>query len=240
MRTSVAPTVARSAGVRRWDGEDRASAGPLRVADGVNPGHPPNVWWRTIDGARRTEYDGGDVEGPLARRRRAGSTVLVLAAMVTAAVELARDHGAGSTPPGSCFFTEIQSNLIGVAASRGSSRTALGQNLVPSSPSAAPRAVYLDGHVLGGGSFLLSDVDVQSATRHGRRLASARRPGAYVVLDWMVDPPTIRAHGARRTRLASSYPLAAWAGLTLVRGAVTAGTRIRSLIRRTVATGRWP
>jgi len=144
---------------------------------------------------------------------RAGSIVLVLTAMVTAAVELA-DHGRFDATRFFAFFT-IQSNLIGVAAFawllvNGARRRS---HALESFRGAA--AVYLTV-TFWVVIFLLSDVDVQLQLAWVDVVLHKVFP-VIVVLDWIVDPPTIRLT-PRDALIWLIYPLV-WTALTLVRGA---------------------
>jgi len=144
---------------------------------------------------------------------RAASVVLVLAAIVAQALELAN---AGVFDPTRYFaFFTIQSNLIGLAAfawllaSRGRPRS---RRLELFRGAAAGYLTVTFFVVI----FLLSGVDVQLQLPWVDFVLHKLFP-VIVVLDWIVDPPTIRL-GYRDALLWLVYPLA-WTGLTLVRGA---------------------
>ncbi len=144
---------------------------------------------------------------------RAGSAVLVFAAMVAQASVLA-DANAFDATRFFAFFT-IQSNLIGVAAfawlvaSRGRTRTR-GLELLRGAA-----AVYLTVTFFVV-IFLLSGVDVQLQLGWVDFVLHKLFP-VIVVLDWVVDPPTYRLT-LRDALLWLVYPLI-WTALTLIRGA---------------------
>jgi hypothetical protein len=144
---------------------------------------------------------------------RAVSVVLVVAAIVAQAVELA-NHGAFDPTRFFAYFT-IQSNLIGVAAfallllGRGAAR-ARGLELLRGAA-----AVYLTVTFFVV-IFLLSGVDVGLQLGWVDFVLHKLFP-VVVVLDWIVDPPTVRL-ASRDAITWLVYPLI-WTGLTLVRGA---------------------
>ena len=144
---------------------------------------------------------------------RLGSVVLVLAAIVAQAVELA-DHGRFDATRFFAFFT-IQSNLIGVAALVWVviARTKPRSRALELFRGAA--AAYLTVTFLVV-IFLLSGVDVQLQLAWVDFVLHKLFP-VIVVLDWIVDPPQVRLTlRAALTWLA--YPLV-WIALTLARGA---------------------
>ncbi len=145
---------------------------------------------------------------------RAASIVVVLAAIVAQAAELAANDAFNATRF-FAFFT-IQSNLIGVAAFAW---------LIATRDRPRSRAVEL----LRGAAvvyltvtffvviFLLSGIDVQLQLGWVDFALHKFFP-VVVVLDWVLDPPAVRLT-ARDALLWLAYPLA-WTGLTMVRGAV--------------------
>ncbi len=144
---------------------------------------------------------------------RAASVALVLVAVVVQALEIANRGGLDPTRF-FAYFT-IQSNLIGVAALTW---------LVVNRRTPRPRALEL----LRGAAavyltitffvviFLLSGVDVGLQLPWVDFVLHKLFP-VVVVLDWVIDPPTIRLanHAAL---IWMTYPIA-WLGLTLLRGA---------------------
>jgi hypothetical protein len=145
---------------------------------------------------------------------RAGSVVLVLAAIVAQAVTLAN---AGAFDPTRFFaFFTILSNLIGVAAfawlvARGDRPRSRGLELLRGAA-----AVYLTVTFFVV-IFLLSGVDVQLQLVWVDVVLHKIFP-IIVVADWILDPPTTRLSG-RDALLWLAFPLA-WTGVTLVRGAL--------------------
>ena len=145
---------------------------------------------------------------------RALSIVLVLAAMVAQAKTLA-DAGAFDVTRFFAFFT-IESNLVGVAAfawlvARPDSARGRGIELLR-----AGATVYLTITffvVL----FLLSGIDVQLQLPWVEVVLHKIFP-VIVVLDWLVDPPTVRL-AMRDVVTLIAYPLI-WTALTMIRGAV--------------------
>jgi hypothetical protein len=144
---------------------------------------------------------------------RAASIVIVLAAIVVQAAELA-NHGAFDPTRFFAYFT-IQSNLIGVAAfawllaTRGSVRSHALESFRGAS------AAYLTVTFLVV-IALLSNVDVGLQLAWVDFVLHKLFP-VIVVLDWLVDPPTVRL--SSRDALAwVIYPLV-WVVLTLLRGA---------------------
>ena len=83
--------------------------------------------------------------------------------------------------------------------------------------------------------FLLSGIDVQLQLVWVDVVLHKIFP-IMVVADWILDPPMTRL-SVRDGLLWLAFPLA-WTGVTLVRGAPTAGIRIRSSTRPTAATGQ--
>lgn len=144
---------------------------------------------------------------------RAVSVVLVVAAIIAQAIELA-NHGLLDPTRFFAYFT-IQSNLIGVAAFAW---------LVMARGAARPRSLEL----LRGAAavyltvtffvviFLLSGIDVGLQLGWVDFVLHKLFP-VIVVLDWIVDPPTVRL-SPRDAITWLVYPLI-WTGLTLVRGA---------------------
>lgn len=145
---------------------------------------------------------------------RVVSIVVVLAAMVAQAAELAANNAFDATRF-FAFFT-IQSNLIGVAAfvlllaTRDRPRTRTVELL------RGAGVVYLTVTFFVV-IFLLSGIDVQLQLAWVD-LALHKFFPIVVVLDWVLDPPAVRLT-ARDALLWLAYPLA-WTALTLVRGAV--------------------
>jgi len=144
---------------------------------------------------------------------RAASVVLVLAAIVAQALELAN---AGVFDPTRFFaFFTIQSNVIGLAAfawllaSRGRPRS----RALELFRGAAAGYLTVTFFVV---IFLLSGVDVQLQLPWVDFVLHKLFP-VIVVVDWLVDPPTTRL-AYRDALLWLVYPLV-WVGLTLVRGA---------------------
>ena len=119
---------------------------------------------------------------------RAASVVLVLAAIVAQAIELA-NHGAFDPTRFFAYFT-IQSNLIGVVAfallvlGRGAARSR-GLELLRGAA-----AVYLTVTFFVV-IFLLSGIDVGLQLGWVDFVLHKLFP-VIVVLDWIVDPPTVR------------------------------------------------
>lgn len=145
---------------------------------------------------------------------RAGSVVLVLAAMVAQALALV-DAKAFDATRFFAFFT-IQSNLIGVAAfswlvANGGRPRSRGLELFRGAA-----AVYLTVTFFVV-IFLLSGVDVQLQLVWVDIVLHKIFP-IIVVLDWILDPPTMRL-SSRDVLLWLAYPLV-WTALTLVRGAI--------------------
>jgi hypothetical protein len=145
---------------------------------------------------------------------RAGSAVLVVAAMVVQAAVLAQ---ADRFDPTRFFaFFTIQSNLIGVAAfawlvaNRDRPRSRALELL------RGAAAVYLTVTFVVV-ILLLSDVDVQLQVNWAEFTLHKLFP-VIVVLDWLVDPPRVRL-GLRDALLWLVYPIA-WTALTMVRGAI--------------------
>lgn len=144
---------------------------------------------------------------------RAGSVVLVLAAIVAQAVTLANASVFDATRF-LAFFT-IQSNLIGVAAFawllavRNGPRTR-GVDLLRGAA-----AVYLTVTFFVV-IFLLSGVDVQLQLGWVDFVLHKLFP-VILVLDWIVDPPATRLT-SRDMLIWLIYPIA-WTLLTIVRGA---------------------
>jgi hypothetical protein len=144
---------------------------------------------------------------------RALSVALVLAAIVAQAVTLANANAFNPTRF-FAFFT-IQSNLIGVAAfawllaGRGAARSR-GLELLRGAA-----AVYLTVTFFVV-IFLLSGVDVQLQLGWVDFVLHKLFP-VIVVLDWIIDPPTIRLT-YRDALIWLVYPIA-WTLLTIIRGA---------------------
>lgn len=142
------------------------------------------------------------------------SIVVVLAAVVTQAATLAANDAFNATRF-FAFFT-IQSNLIGVAAfvlllaTRDRPRTRALELL------RGAAVVYLTVTFFVV-IFLLSGIDVQLQLAWVDVALHKFFP-IVVVLDWVLDPPTMRL-SARDALLWLAYPLA-WTALTMVRGAV--------------------
>jgi len=145
---------------------------------------------------------------------RAASIVLVLLAIVAQAVVLLQNDRFDPTRF-FAFFT-IQSNLIGVAAFlwlvRIGSRPRSGALELVRGAAALYLTVTFFVVI-----FLLSDVDVQLGLVWVDVVLHKVFP-IVVVLDWIVDPPTIRLSG-RAVLIWLVYPLI-WTGLTVVRGAL--------------------
>jgi hypothetical protein len=145
---------------------------------------------------------------------RAGSIVLVIAAILTAAWE---GVSAGTFNPTRFFaYFTIQSNMIGVAAfawlllDRDRPRTR-GLELLRGAA-----AVYLTVTFIVV-IVLLSDVDVQLNLVWVDIVLHKIFP-LIVVADWLVDPPDV-AIGRRDALLWLVYPIL-WAIATVVRGAI--------------------
>lgn len=144
---------------------------------------------------------------------RAASAALVVLAIIAQSIVLA-DHGLFDATRFYAYFT-IESNLIGVAVFvwlivNGKAARSKGLELLRGAAT-----VYLTITFLVV-IFLLSGVDV------GLQLgwvdfALHKLFPVIVVLDWIVDPPTVRL-SYRDTLVWLAYPLI-WTGLTLVRGA---------------------
>ncbi len=144
---------------------------------------------------------------------RAGSVVLVVAAIVAQAVTLVNSNVFDATRF-FAFFT-IQSNLIGVAAfawllANGRRPRTRGLELLRGAA-----AIYLTVTFFVV-MFLLSGVDVQLQLVWVDFVLHKLFP-IIVVLDWIVDPPTTRLT-YRDAVLWLVYPLI-WTAVTLVRGA---------------------
>ena len=145
---------------------------------------------------------------------RAVSVALVLVAIVVQAIALANANVFDATRF-FAFFT-IQSNLIGVAAfiwlvaRRGADRSRALELL------RGAAVVYLT-LTLFVVIFLLSGVDVQLQLGWVDFVLHKLFP-VIVVLDWLVDPPTMRLI-YRDALLWLVYPLV-WTALTVVRGAI--------------------
>jgi hypothetical protein len=145
---------------------------------------------------------------------RAGSIVMVVAAVAAQAVVLA-DNDAFDPSRFFAFFT-ILSNLIGVAAfawllARGDKPRSRGLELLRGAA-----AVYLTVTFFVV-IFLLSGVDVQLQLGWVDVALHKIFP-IIVVADWILDPPTTRL-SMRDGLLWLAFPLA-WTGVTLVRGAL--------------------
>ncbi len=144
---------------------------------------------------------------------RVAAVLLVLAAIVVQAITLA-DAGAFDATRFFAYFT-IQSNLIGVAAfvwlvlGRGAARSR-GLELLRGAA-----AVYLTVTFFVV-IFLLSGIDVGLQLGWVDLVLHKLFP-LIVVIDWIVDPPTVRLT-PRDAITWLVYPLI-WTGLTLVRGA---------------------
>ncbi len=144
---------------------------------------------------------------------RLAAVVIVLAAMVAQAIELA-DHGTFDATRFFAFFT-IESNLIGVAAF-----------VLVLAVRGAPRSRALE--LLRGGSAvyltitfvvvitLLSGVDVQLQLPWVDFVLHKLFP-IVVVADWILDPPGARL-GIRDALVWLAYPLV-WVAATMLRGA---------------------
>ena len=144
---------------------------------------------------------------------RGAAVVLVLAAIVAQALELA-NHAAFDPTRFLAYFT-IQSNLIGVAAF---------VLLLVNRNRPRPRRVEL----LRGAAtvylmvtffvviFLLSGVDVGLQLPWVDFVLHKLFP-VVLLLDWVLDPPTARLH-PRDAVLWLAYPLV-WTGATILRGA---------------------
>ena len=145
---------------------------------------------------------------------RLGSVVLVLAAIVAQAVTLA-NAGAFSATRFFAYFT-IQSNLVGVAAfawvllNRDRSRSRALELL------RGAAAVYLTVTFFVV-IALLSGIDVGLQLPWVDVVLHKIFP-IVVVLDWIVDPPTVRLT-ARDIGIWLVYPVV-WTVLTVIRGAV--------------------
>jgi hypothetical protein len=151
---------------------------------------------------------------PLLTVIRAGSVVLVLAAMVAQAIVLAQADRFDATRF-FAYFT-IQSNLIGVVAfallvRNGDRPRSRSLELLRGAA-----AVYLTITFFVV-IFLLSNVDVQLGLVWVDVVLHKIFP-IIVVLDWIVDPPTIRLT-PRDVLIWLVFPLI-WTGLTMVRGAL--------------------
>ncbi|CAN5500812.1 Pr6Pr family membrane protein [soil metagenome] len=145
---------------------------------------------------------------------RAGSVVLVVAAMVVQAAALA-DADRFDPTRFFAFFT-IQSNLIGVAAfawllAVGRRRRSRALELLRG---AATVYLIVTFFVV---IFLLSDVDVQLQLVWVDVVLHKVFP-VIVVLDWVIDPPTTRIT-PRDIGTWLAYPIV-WAILTVIRGAL--------------------
>jgi hypothetical protein len=144
---------------------------------------------------------------------RTASIVVVVVAIVAQAVELA-NHDAFDPTRFFAYFT-IQSNLIGIAAfawllaNRGAPRS----HALESFRGAA--AAYLTVTFLVV-IALLSNVDVGLGLVWVDIVVHELFP-VIVVLDFLLDPPTVRLSG-RDVVAWAVYPIV-WLGLTLVRGA---------------------
>ena len=145
---------------------------------------------------------------------RAGSALLVIAAIVVQAIVLAQ-AGRFDATRFFAFFT-IQSNLIGVAAfawlvaNRDRPRSRALELL------RGAAAVYLTVTFVVV-ILLLSDVDVQLQVNWAEFTLHKLFP-VVVVIDWLVDPPLVRLT-LRDALVWLVYPIA-WTAVTLVRGAV--------------------
>jgi hypothetical protein len=145
---------------------------------------------------------------------RAASVALVLFAIV---FQLAWLVNEGRFDPFRFFaFFTIQSNLFGVAVFL----TLLRRGSRPRSPTLellrGAAVVYLTVTFFVV-IFFLSGADVQLELQWVDAVVHKVFP-VVVVVDWLVDPPTIRI-GARHVILWLAYPLL-WVTLTLIRGAV--------------------
>jgi len=145
---------------------------------------------------------------------RAGSIVLVVAAIAAQAIVLA-DAGAFDPTRFFAFFT-ILSNLIGVAAFawlvvRGDRPRSRGLELLRGAA-----VVYLTVTFFVV-IFLLSGIDVQLQLGWVDVVLHKVFP-IIVVADWILDPPMTRL-SVRDGLLWLAFPLA-WTGVTLVRGAL--------------------
>ena len=144
---------------------------------------------------------------------RTASVVVVVVAIVAQAVELA-NHDAFNPTRFFAYFT-IQSNLIGIAAfawllaNRGAPRS----HALESFRGAAAAYLTVTFVVV---IALLSNVDVGLGLVWVDVVLHKLFP-VIVVLDWLVDPPTVRLSG-RDVVAWMIYPVV-WLGLTLVRGA---------------------
>ena len=144
---------------------------------------------------------------------RTASIVVVVVAIVAQAVELA-NHDAFDPTRFFAYFT-IQSNLIGIAAFAWlvANRSAPRSHALESFRGAA--AAYLTVTFLVV-IALLSNVDVGLGLVWVDIVVHKLFP-VIVVLDWLIDPPTVRLTG-RDVVAWMVYPIV-WLGLTLVRGA---------------------
>jgi hypothetical protein len=144
---------------------------------------------------------------------RLGSIVLVVAAMVTAALDLV---SAGTFDPTRFFaYFTIQSNLIGVAAFAWllASRSATRSRGLDLLRGAAVVYLIVTFFVV---IFLLSGADVQLELAWVDFVLHKLFP-VVVVLDWILDPPKTRLT-PRDAILWLVYPIV-WLVLTLIRGA---------------------
>jgi hypothetical protein len=144
---------------------------------------------------------------------RAGACLLVIAAIVAQALELA-SHDRFDATRFFAYFT-IQSNLVGVVALgwlaiRGPAARARGVELVRGAA-----AVYLTVTFFVV-IALLSNIDVGLQLVWVDIVLHKLFP-VVVVLDWILDPPAVRL-SARDAALWIAYPLI-WTGFTLTRGA---------------------
>ena len=144
---------------------------------------------------------------------RAASIVVVVVAIVAQAVELA-NHDAFDPTRFFAYFT-IQSNLIGIAAFAWllANRDAPRSHALESFRGAAAAYLTVTFVVV---IALLSNVDVGLGFAWVDFVVHKLFP-VIVVLDWIVDPPTVRLSG-RDVVAWMVYPIV-WLGLTLVRGA---------------------
>jgi len=145
---------------------------------------------------------------------RAGSIILVIAAIVAQAIALA-NAGAFNPTRFFAFFT-ILSNLIGVAAfgwliAQGDRPRSRGLELLRGAA-----VVYLTVTFFVV-IFLLSGIDVQLQLVWVDVVLHKIFP-IIVVADWILDPPTTRL-SMRDGLFWLAFPLA-WTGVTLVRGAL--------------------
>lgn len=145
---------------------------------------------------------------------RVASIVVVLAAIVWQAVDLAR-HDAFDPSRFFAYFT-VQSNLIGVVAFGWLlARRRVGRTRALESFRGAASAYLVVTFTVV--ILLLSDADVGLAVNWVDFVLHKAFP-VVVMLDWLLDPPTVRLD-ARDAVAWTVYPIA-WTVVTMVRGAL--------------------